>query len=487
MIIGNIYEKLLNPYALLIFILTLILPIGVGLIAVLRTKNQSDFFVGGRSMNAFVVALSAVSSGRSSWLVLGLSGVAYVSGVSAVWAIAGYITVELWQFIYLGRKLRNEIQTTDSITMLDYFDSRFNDRAGLIRITGVIIISVFTIAYVAAQFNAGAKSLSAALDISFLLSLVISGLLIMIYMILGGYIAVAYNDVVRAFIMLTGLVVLPVVGIIKIGGINVLNDMLHQLNPSYLDVFSLGTGAIIGFLGIGLGSPGQPHIVVRYMSIRDSKKLVLSAVYGTVLNILLGLGAICIGLTGRILVPDIASLPGKDPEMIYLVLSSQYFGPMLYGLLVGGVFAAILSTADSQLLVVASTFARDLYEKIIAAKTIISEKKKLRLSRVVLIVSGILALFLAYIAQDLVFWLVLFAWAGLGASLGPALIMSLFWKKTTRTGVFAGMITGAFITIAWKLWLKEPTGIYELIPGFSIALLIIVIVSLLTQTPKDQH
>jgi solute:Na+ symporter, SSS family len=485
--IENIYDKLSNPLALSVFLITLLFPVGVGLLAVLKTNSQSDFFIGGRAMNSFVVGLSAVSSGRSSWLVLGLSGVAYVSGTSAIWAIVGYIVVEAWQFVYLGRKLRKDTQAMDSITLLDYFESRFNDKSGLLRITGVIIIGIFITAYVAAQFNAGAKSLSTALNLSFILSLGISGLLIMVYMVLGGYVAVAYNDVVRAIIMLTGLVVLPVIAIIQIGGLAILNDMLHGLNPAYLDPFSLGAGAIIGFLGIGLGSPGQPHIVVRYMSIDDPVKLKYSAIYGTFWNIVLGLGAICIGLVGKILVPDINTLPDSDPEMIYLVLSSEYFGPVMYGLLVGGVFAAILSTADSQLLVVASTFARDFYEKVIAGKREIDEKKKLYLSRLVVVVSGIAALCLAYIAQDLVFWLVLFAWGGLGAAFGPALILSLFWKRATKEGIFTGMTAGAVITIVWRLWLKDITGIYELIPGFIAAFLLIVFISLLTKEPPEKR
>lgn len=483
--VENIYDKLSDPVAFIVFVLTLLFPVAVGLLALLKTKNQSDFFIGGRSMSSFVVGLSAISSGRSSWLVLGLSGVAYVSGTSAIWAIVGYIVVEAWQFVYLGRKLREQTQEMDSITLLDYFESRFNDNSGLLRISGVVIISIFITAYVAAQFNAGAKSLATAMDLSLVVSLIISGLLIMVYMVLGGYVAVAYNDVVRSVIMLIGLIVLPVVGIIQIGGLAVLNEMLHQLNPAYLDPFSLGIGALIGFVGIGLGSPGQPHIVVRYMSIKDPKKLKYSAIYGTFWNILLGLGAISIGLVGRILVPDVNSLPNADPEMIYLVLSSNYFSPALYGLLIGGVFAAILSTADSQLLVVASTFARDLYEKLIARKRAIDEKRKLFLSRIVVVVAGIVALFLAYMAQDLVFWLVLFAWAGLGAAFGPALIMSLYWKGATRSGIFAGMLAGSIITIGWRLWLKEVTGIYELIPGFFGALLLIVLISLLTK--KGNH
>ena len=483
---GNIYDKLSNPLALIVFLLTLLFPVLVGLLAMLRTKNQTDFFIGGRSINAFVVGLSAVSSGRSSWLVLGLSGMAYVSGTGAIWAIVGYIAVEAWQFVYLGKRLRKETQVMDSITLLDYFESRFKDKSGLLRIAGVIIIGVFITAYVAAQFNAGAKSLSTALDISLVLSLGISGMLIMVYMVLGGYVAVAYNDVVRAVIMLVGLIVLPVIGIIQIGGLGILNDMLHRLNPEYLDPFSLGAGVIIGFLGIGLGSPGQPHIVVRYMSVSDPARLKYSAIYGTFWNIVLGVGAICIGLVGRILVPDIGSLPDSDPEMIYLALSSEYFGPVLYGLLVGGVFAAILSTADSQLLVVASTFARDLYEKVLTTHKEIDEKKKLRLGRLALVASGVAALLLAYMAQDLVFWLVLFAWGGLGAAFGPALILSLFWKQTTRTGVLSGMIAGSLITISWRLWLKDATGVYELIPGFLGALLIIVAVSLLPRKNQEK-
>jgi solute:Na+ symporter, SSS family len=429
--VENIYDKLSNPVALTIFLLTLLTPVAVGLFAMIRTRNQSDFFIGGRSMNPFVVGLSAVSSGRSSWLVLGLSGMAYMTGTGAVWAIVGYIAVEAWQFIWLGRKLRKDTQAMDSITLLDYFETRFNDKSRILRMTGVIIIGIFITAYVAAQFNAGAKSLSTALDISFILSLAISGLLIMVYMVLGGYVAVAYNDVVRALIMLVGLVVLPVVGVINIGGVGIMLDLLNQLNPALVDPFSLGAGVIAGFIGIGLGSPGQPHIVVRYMSIKDPSKLKYSAIYGTLWNIILGIGAICIGLVGKILIPDVDSMPDSDPEMVYLVLSSNYFGPVLYGLLVGGVFAAILSTADSQLLVVASTFVRDLYEKGIARNRVIDEQQKLYLSRAVVVFSGILALLMAYLAQDLVFWLVLFAWGGLGAAFGPALIMSLFWKKTT--------------------------------------------------------
>ena len=473
----NVYDKLSDPLAFTVFLITLLFPLLIGLIALIKTKNQSDFFIGGRSMGKFTVALSAISSGRSSWLVLGLSGMAYSMGTGAVWAIVGYITVEAFQFIYLGKRLREETQNMDSITLLDYFESKFNDTKNVIRIIGSVIIAIFITAYVAAQFNAGAKTLTTALEIPLILSLIISGVLILVYMVLGGYVAVAYNDVIRAIIMLVGLIILPVTGIIQMGGPEKILEILSSLNPSFLDPFSLSVGVTIGFIGIGLGSPGQPHIVVRYMSIDNPENLKYSAFIGTFWNIMLGLGAICIGLIGRAIIPELNNLPDNDPEMIYLVLSSEYFGPVFYGLLVGGVFAAILSTADSQLLVVASTFVRDIYEKVIHKNREIGESSKLKLSRVIVIISGIISMILAYIAQDLVFWLVLFAWGGLGASFGPALILSLYWRRTTKAGIIWGMVVGTIVTIVWKLWLKDITGVYELIPAFFTALFTIIIVS----------
>jgi len=202
-----LYDKLSHPLALIIFLLTLSLPILIGFFTLRKTKNQSDFFIGGRAMNKFIVALSAVSSGRSSWLVLGVSGMAYTMGTGAIWAVVGVATVEMFQFIYIGHKLRVQTEHHGSLTILDFFESRFEDTKHLIRITGAVIIVIFMTAYLAAQFNAGAKSLSTALGLPLIAALLFSGLLIIIYMVLGGYIAVAYNDAIRSMIMIFGLVV----------------------------------------------------------------------------------------------------------------------------------------------------------------------------------------------------------------------------------------------------------------------------------------
>ena len=482
---ANAYEMLKNPVALVAFLFTLLLPIFVGFLVMRRTKTEEDFFVGGRAMNKIVVALSAVSSGRSSWLVLGLSGMAYARGVSAVWAAVGYIVAEMFQFVYMGVRLRKFSEKHKCITVPDYFEERFKDESKIVRLVASIIIALFLTAYVGAQFNAGAKSLSTALGMSTLTALLIAALMILIYMVLGGFIAVAYNDVIRAVIMIFGLTVLPAVAVAKAGGVNAMLSVLKALDPKYIDPVSLGVGGLIGFLGIGLGSPGQPHIIVRYMSIDDPDRLRASTVIGTFWNVILAWGAIFVGLAGRALYTDVNMLPDANAEMIYLVLSSDFFGPLLYGLLMGGVFAAILSTADSQLLVVASTIVRDFYQEIINKGEQLSEERALFLSRVVVFVAGIFAMLLAYFAKDIIFWLVLFAWGGLGAAIGPTLIISLYWNRTTKWGAVAGMIVGALTTIIWKLYIRPVTGLYELVPAFIFALIATILVSLVTEPPEN--
>ncbi len=243
----DVYSKLSEPAAFLIFLGTLLLPIGVGIWALRRTRNQSDFFLGGRAMSQFTVALSAVSSGRSSWLVLGVSGMAYKMGASAIWATVGYTAVEALQFIYVGRKLRVETQELGSITLLDYLESKFHDEKHLIRIIGAVIIGIFITAYVAAQFNAGAKTIGTALDLPIIVSLLCAGALVLVYMVLGGYVAVAYNDVIRAIIMLVGLIVLPVIAVVELGGWGAMSTVLTRLSPTHLDPMAIGFGALIRF------------------------------------------------------------------------------------------------------------------------------------------------------------------------------------------------------------------------------------------------
>ncbi|QDA31701.1 sodium/proline symporter [Thermococcus indicus] len=479
------YEMLKEPAAFIAFLFTLLLPIFVGFYAMRRTRTEEDFFVGGRAMDKITVALSAVSSGRSSWLVLAVSGMAYKMGTAAVWAVVGYITAEMLQFVYMGIRMRRFSEKFNVITVPDFYEARFRDTAKIVRLVVSIIIVIFLTSYVGAQFNAGAKTLSASLGISIFWGLMISVFMIVIYMVLGGFVAVAYNDVIRAVIMIIGLTVLPVVAVAHVGGVGMILDTLHALDPKLVDPWAFGAGVVIGFLGIGLGSPGQPHILVRYMSIDDPDRLRQSTVIGTFWNVVMAWGAVFIGLAGRAMYPDVAALPNESAEMIYPLLSAQFFNPVIYGILMGGIFAAILSTADSQLLVVSSTIVKDFYQEIIRKGEPLAEEVALRISRITVFVIGILAAIMAYFAKEIIFWFVLFAWGGLGASIGPTLILSLYWKRTTKWGVVAGMVVGTLTTIIWKLYLKASTGIYELVPAFAFALLATIVVSLLTKPPED--
>jgi SSS family transporter len=285
--------------------------------------------------------------------------------------------------------------------------------------------------------------------------------------------------------VVAALLVLPAIAITHAGGWGEVMAVLRNFNPEFLDPFAFSVGGIIGFLGIGLGSPGNPHILVRYMSISDPRALRKSCVIGTVWNVLMAWGAVFIGLVGRAFYLRPENLPGQDPENLYPLLASVHLHPILVGIVVASIMAAIMSTADSQLLVAASGVVRDIYQKIIARKRSLQQKKLVFLSRVVVLIMVIAALVLAKIASRYVFWLVLFAWGGLGASFGPTILLSLFWKKTTKPGIIAGLISGTAVVIVWNQIPQLKNMIYELVPAFIVSTLLTIIISLMTEPPRE--
>lgn len=479
----------LDPYAMGAFIGYLILLVMIGAYSTkFSSQGISEFFIGGRKMNRFVVALSAVVSGRSAWLLLGVTGMAYMQGPSAVWAVAGYIIVELFLFLYYARRLRNFTERRNCITIPDFFSERFQDHDGKLRIMIVTIFLIFMIGYVSAQFVAGGKAFASGFGFDLGTGILLTGLIVLIYTIVGGFLAVSLTDMFQALFMILALVVLPVVAILNYGGLTVVLDQIALLDLIYVDPFAISAGAMIGFLGIGLGSPGNPHILARYMSIDDPKNLKVAAITGTIWNVLMAWGAVFIGLAGRAWFPEISMLPGEDAENLFPVLAQQHLHPILFGVVLASIFAAIMSTADSQLLVAASSVVRDVYEKILKKGEVVSQKKLVLYSRVVVFVLVILSLVFGFLAEELVFWLVLFAWAGLGAAIGPTSILALYWKGTTRAGIFAGLLTGTGVTIIWYYIPLLKSMMYELIPGFIAAALATWIVSLYTaKTPGVDH
>lgn len=472
--------------AFIAFIAYLLLVVAVGVSAArFSSSGIGEFFVGGRRMHRFVVALSAVVSGRSAWLLLGVTGMAYSRGASAVWSVVGYIVAELGLFLFYARRLRRFSEAYDCITVPDFFASRFEDAGGGLRLVLVPIVLVFMLSYVAAQFVAGGKAFSAAFHLDPAVGVLVTAGIVLVYTLLGGFLAVSLTDMIQGILMLVALVILPVVAVAAQGGLGTVTAQLRSLDPSLVDPLALSAGAFFGFLGIGLGSPGNPHILVRYMSIEREEQLRYSAVVGTVWNVVMAWGALFAGLAGRSYFPSLDLLPAGDTENLYPALAEQHLHPILLGLVLASIFAAIMSTADSQLLVAASGVVRDLWEKTLKRGDVLSQHRLVRLSRLVVLALVAVALGLGLAAERLVFWLVLFAWAGLGAALGPTSILALYWRRTTRAGVIAGLLTGTVATIVWDRSPRLDALLYELIPAFGLALLATFAVSLLTRPPRD--
>ena len=443
------------------------------------SRGVSEFFLGGRKMNHFVVALSAVVSGRSAWLLLGFTGMSYTMGLSACWAVIGYTAVEFLLFLFYAPRLRKFSGKHDCITLPDFYAARFRDKSGLLRILIIIIFLIFMVTYVSAQFVGGGKAFFTNFNMSQTTGLIITAGIVLLYTILGGFLAVSLTDVLQAFVMIVALIGLPAFAISEMGGWSQVACELVLDKKEFLNPFALSAGVMIGFLGIGLGSPGNPHILVRYMSIKDHKQFKWTALVGTIWNVLLAGGALFVGLVGRAYFPVVCMLPDNDPENVYLTLALELLHPVFVGFLLASIFAAIMSTADSQLLVAASSIVRDLYEKIIHHDQQLSQKKLAFLSRIIVVILVIIAVILGILIEDLVFWFVLFAWAGLGAAIGPTSLLALFWKRTSKAGVIAGLISGTITVFLWKSIPFLSEKMYELIPAFLLSFLVTVLFSLI--------
>ncbi len=474
-----------DGYAAAAFIGYLLLLVGIGAYSArFSSRGIGNFFVGGRVMNRWVVALSAVVSGRSAWLLLGVTGMAWQMGVSALWAVVGYTVVEFFLFFHFAPRLRRFAEDRDCVTVTDFLAERFQDRDGVLLVTVAVVLLIFMTAYVSSQFVGGGKAIGASFGLDPQFGVILTALIVLLYTTVGGFLAVSLTDTLQAVFMMVALLGIPLLGVTAYGGWGPVFGELATYDPAFVDVLSLGGGALLGLAAIGLGSPGNPHILVRYMSIARAQELRFAAWTGTAANILMGAGAVLIGLVGRVYFPELEMLPAQDTENLYPLLAQSLLPSILFGIVVASIFAAIMSTADSQLLVGASAVVRDVYEKVIRRGEEMPDRLLVVLSRVVVILLVLAALALGWMAEELVFWLVLFAWAGLGAALGPTMILALYWRGTTRAGVLAGVATGALTTIVWYLTPVLRDLMYELIPAFILAGVATVVVSRMTTRPE---
>jgi len=461
----------------------------VGIITCRLMKTLPDYLLAGRRLGPWVVAFSERASGESGWMLLGLTGLAYATGLgdpsgtklepalwTALFGVLGIIT----SWLLIAKKLRIESEKLGALTIPRFFELKFRTKDTTIRMIATVIITFCFAFYIAAQFDAAGKSLEQTFGWSHISGVLAGAAIIVFYTLMGGFFAVAWTDFVQGWIMLITLVVLPLFTLFHLGGWEGLSVKLAEIDPHLLSITGHRTGwkliaGMLGGFGVGLGYLGQPHLVARYMSIRSPKDIKTARAIAGVWAFLAYGGAVLMGLVA---LGYFGAGYFSDPEKMMPELAMTMFPQWLAGILICGALAAMMSTADSQLLVSTSSLSEDIYHQTINPKA--DQKKLVLISRILTLIIGVAAIALSRLPQS-IFRKVLFAWSGLGAAFGPALVLSLWWKGTTRNGVVAGMIVG-FLTVI--IWDNSPLAshLYSLVPAFALATIVIVVVSLLSKS-----
>jgi sodium/proline symporter len=465
-----------------------------------QNNDVDDFYLGGRKLGPFVTAMSAEASDMSSWLLMGLPGVAYLTGIAdASWTAIGLAIGTYINWLIVAKRLRHYSHITNSITLPQFFKNRYHDKSNLLLAISAIIIVIFFIPYTASGFAACGKLFSSLFGIDYFVAMVISAIVIVGYTSLGGFLAASTTDFIQSIVMSIALIIVLLFGVNVAGGFDVVIENAKAL-PGYLsmthsyDVTTntsspYGMITIVSTLAWGLGYFGMPHILLRFMAIEDKDKLTLSRRVATIWVVISLTVGVFIGVMGYSVskAGAIAVLEGSNSETIIVKIAdllSQYgiLPALLAGIILAGILASTMSTADSQLLAASSAISSDLLGEKLKGKGILA-------ARITLLIMSVIAVILARDPNSSVFSIVSFAWAGFGASFGPGVLFSLFWKRTTKYGVLAGMVSGGVMIFVWK-YLVRPMGgilnIYELLPAFIIACVMIVVVSLLTTPPEKE-
>ena len=483
------------------------------LIGALNSKqsNNEDYFLGGRGLGSWTAALSAQASDMSGWLLMGLPGAIYVAGTGEVWIAIGLLIGTILNWFLVARRLRKyTIVANNSLTIPSFFENRFHDKKGVLKLVASIIVIVFFAVYTASAFASGAKLFAnvfgsgAEDNTAYMVGLIIAAVVILVYTLLGGFKAVCYTDFIQGMLMLVAILAVPIIAYIAIGG-----DMTGALSSAptpvadpagYLSLMKDADGnpitlvSVISNLGWALGYFGMPHILVRFMAIKSDKEVKKSRIIA-IAWVILSLGAASfLGLVARGFLTEDLIASGKS-EVVFIKTIQQIFDGNVILVFIGGVFlcgilAAIMSTADSQLLVTASAVSEDMYKGVIKKNA--SEKSALNVGRIAVVVVAVVAFVIALNPNSSVMGLVSDAWAGFGAAFGPIILLSLFWKRFNLPGAVAGMITGFATVILWDYipfggeTLYAKTGLYSLVLGFALALVIAVIFTLITKKPSAE-
>jgi len=459
--------------------------LGIGYYSYRKTTNLSDYMLGGRNLGPAVTALSAGASDMSGWLLMGLPGAMYVSGLSASWIAIGLTIGAYFNYLLVAPRLRTYTSVAnDSITIPDFFENRFSDSSKILRIISAVVIIVFFTLYTSAGVVSGGTLFESAFNLNYHTGLFITAGVVIAYTLFGGFLAVSLTDFVQGTIMFIALVLVPIVAFTEIGGISATLNEAQTINPALLDMFKgVSIIGILSSIAWGLGYFGQPHIIVRFMAISSVKELKTARRIGMSWMIITLIGALLVGFTGIAYV-SIHDLKLADPETIFILFSQILFHPLITGFLFAALLAAIMSTISSQLLVTASALTEDFYKAFVKRNA--SDKELVLIGRLSVLLVAIIAVALSYTPNDTILNLVGNAWAGFGAAFGPAILLSLFWKRMNKWGALAGMAVGAVTVIIWISIPALKNFMYEIIPGFFFSLIAIVLVSLLTKEPSKE-
>ena len=495
----------MNFFIILTIVVYLMITLVIGFVFSKNNDNAEDFYLGGRKMGPFVTAMSAEASDMSSWLLMGLPGLAYLSGVCDVaWTAIG-LAVGTWlNWFFVSRRIRRYSSKVGAITVPDFFAKRYHDKRNIINAIAALVIIVFFIPYTASGFAACGKLFNSLFNVDYTVAMMLSALIIVAYTIMGGFGAVCTTDLIQSVIMTIALVSVLVYGVSSAGGVEAVVDNAKSL-PGYLSMTATHDAAnnssnpygiitIISTMAWGLGYFGMPHILVRFMAIKDEKKLVLSRRVASVWVVIAMTVAIVIGIVGLGMTSagKIPFLEGSSSETIIvqitgLISKHGVLAAILAGLILAGILAATMSTADSQMLAAASSVSQNIAQDFLHIK--LTEKQSLIVARITVVAIALVGVFLARDPQSSVFSIVSFAWAGFGGAFGAVVLCALFWKRSNLYGAIAGMIAGGVTVFVWK-YLVRPLGgvwdIYELLPAFLVSLLFIVVVSLLTKAPGEE-
>ena len=480
-------------------VLYLALMVGIGAWYSKKNKNTDDFYLGGRKLGPLVTAMSAEASDMSSYLLMGLPGLAVVYGIAeASWTAIGLAVGTYVNWLLVAKRIRLYSHKINAVTIPEFFAKRFHDNAKVLSLIAALIIIIFFVPYTASGFSACGKLFSSLFGVDYQIAMIISAVVIVLYTTLGGFSAASTTDLIQSIVMTVALFVVVGFGVSQAGGVHAVLENASQL-PAYFSLTSTGDGAggttpyggltIVSTLAWGLGYFGMPHILLRFMAIEDSKKLKTSRRIASVWVVISMAVAIFIGTVGVGMIGAGVLDGGFDGERVIIEISkllSTYgiFPALAAGVILSGILAATMSTADSQLLAASSSASQDIFISFFKVK--LSQKKAMLIARTSVVLISVIGVIIALDENSSIFRVVSFAWAGFGAAFGPLVLFSLFWKRTNKAGAVAGMVTGGAMVFIWKYVIAKLSpvlNIYELLPAFILSSLAIVAVSLLTKAP----